>query len=109
MALLPAIVMKYQFYMFLRSTSQPDRASDEKLFTFLPMSSTNISEAKPYTRAMTLMVEVHVDFEVTMKYLARKCKCIEVKALATTLALAAPSTYDSSLDPDPVPCEWRLV
>eukprot|EP00580_Thalassiosira_gravida_P003359 CAMPEP_0201606844 /NCGR_PEP_ID=MMETSP0492-20130828/6166_1 /ASSEMBLY_ACC=CAM_ASM_000837 /TAXON_ID=420259 /ORGANISM="Thalassiosira gravida, Strain GMp14c1" /LENGTH=124 /DNA_ID=CAMNT_0048071337 /DNA_START=117 /DNA_END=491 /DNA_ORIENTATION=- len=53
---------------------------------------------------MTLIVEVHVDFEVMMKYLALKWRCMEVKALATTLAFAAPSTYDSNLEPDPVPC-----
>ena len=65
---------------------------------------TDISDAKPYTRAMTDIVDVHVDFDVITKYRARKCRCIDVNALATTSALCAPSTYDSSFDPEPVPC-----
>jgi hypothetical protein len=84
-------------------SSQPDRAIDEKMLVFLPMSSTNTSDANPYTRAMTLMVLVQVDFEVMTKYLARKCICIEVNALATTLEFSESLTYDSNLDPDPVP------
>lgn len=79
-------------YSFCFIPLQPERAYAEKAFVFRPISNTAISEAKPYTRAMTGIVEVQVLLDVITKYLARKCKCMDVKALDTTFALAAPST-----------------
>lgn len=49
---------------------------------FDSISITDTSEvANPYTRAINAIVDVHDDFDVITKYLARKCIWSDVSAL----------------------------